>query len=357
MSAKYTREVTKIAKSRGWQVVRQGAHNQIILEYPPTKARTTILCTPSVRPPVRDLIRKFSAIETKSKNNITNEVVDWVCKKYGISSNGKGRLIYTMPEILKGYPGMDDPAKVGAIRRAFSHSDRVWMTTFSTRGTGGTPTERLVLGSNAILSPEELALVQSVPQVNDIIQGQKSVNEMLADMRVFLRDRGWVERAGGTWSFPEKALYGLRAPDAYLKAQGMPVTVQEPEPESDPIHPTWEEQRAADEELARERAGVLSDDEKEWLNPDHGVVPVEGEEPAEALPSVEEQNEKAAEVIGLPVALVTALRDYLKIDNKNTIAGLDMVREAMSAAARAHNALGKALEDLGEAIDLVKAEG
>lgn len=347
MSAKYDREVTSLAKRRGWNFVRTGAHNQLILEHPPTGARATILCTPRTRPPVRDLVKKLAMMERSSAIKTQSEVLSWICDRYGLTDPAGSveihdSLVTIVSEFLGRKPTQNEESR---IRRAITSSDRVWMMGQSTRGTTNNPTPRLILGPRAALSGEQMAAVQQWPQVNGVLPGQLSVEENRQQMVKFVIDRGWIERKSGTFTHLATNQHSLRIREAFAAAQNMAVVTngKHEEPEL-----------AATATVAEPWVDPNAPEEAQTWAEEHGVVPVQGEEP---VPSIAEQNVKAAETIGLPVELVTALRDYLKIDNKNVLTGMDMVREALGAAAKAHSNLGIALEDLGTAIDLIKVEG
>lgn len=344
MTAKYEKQILKLAVDRGWQVVRKGGHNQIIIEFPRTGARTYLWASPRTRPSPRQMMAKLVGLENSTSTKIGNDILEWVCDRYGIPEDGAGVVTSNYTDIIREYLGRDpkDKREGDRLKNALTSSSRVFLLGIADRGTGA-KTPRLFLGKNATLNDEQLGQVRSWPQVNKVFDDLPSVTERLAEMNEFILSRGFIRLKSGYYSHKGKGLVGIGLSAAFDAAQEMPE-VKAPEPEAPPV--SIPEPEMAPPEPANVTTAGNTD----------GIVVVNGEPGVHTTKWLEE-NEKAAASAGMPVELVAMLREHLKIDNTNVLVGMDMVREAMQASIASAESLVRSLMELDAAIELIKVEG
>lgn len=336
MTAKYEKQILKLATDRGWQTVRRGGHNQIIIEYPKTGARMYLWSTPKTRPSPAQLMAKMVGLERSTRTKDQNDLLEWICDRYGIPADGSKIVEEPLTIIVNEFLGREpkDKREGDRYKNAIAHSPRVWLTSIAERG-ANSHTPRLFLGRDAVLSPEQLEMVRSWPQVNKVFDDLPGPQERLNQMTAFAESRGFFRTNNRNLGLPGKeGRWSIRA--AYELAEKMPeitdqqVPVTAPEP-------------------------VVAPTPADRQPPADGIVVVDGEPPVHTEKWLEE-NQKAAATVGLPVELVAMLREALKIDNGNVISGMDMVRDALGSAIDAATVMVKSLEDLDAAIELIKVE-
>lgn len=359
ITAKYEKQILKIATDRGWTFIRKGGHNQSILEYPETGARMYLYESPRTRPSPSQIVTKMASLERSTRTKTLNQLMEWVCNRYGIPADGGKVVIDNLSQITREYLGREpkDKQEGDRYKNALTHSDRVWLVGLSDRGHGAS-TPRLILGPDAVLTEEQLETVRSYPQVNGVFTDLPTVTERLAEMHAFVESRGFTRKKSGAYSHRGKGVHSLSVQKAFEMAQGMPEVINEPQaaPEPAEVAPT-EPYADPNEGVAKVSVHIdTPEDIDESNGAKDGIVVVEGEPGVHTTRWLEE-NEQAAKTVGLPVELVAMLREALKIDNGNVISGLDMVRDALTASIDAATVLVKSLEDLDTAIELIKVEG
>lgn len=178
MSTKFQKEVLDKAKPKGWSVLRTGGHNQSILVHTATGARMTLWSTPRSQPSVVQALNKMSGLVASKRTRRQREAVEWLCSHYAIKAD-EGRVLATNLMVLgrlyaqhMRIPTAEVESFAKNASNDWSGSDRIWLMEPGKRGgAGNTPvTQRLICGGMYLLSHEEQQIVESVHQVNGVIQ-------------------------------------------------------------------------------------------------------------------------------------------------------------------------------------------
>lgn len=356
MSQKFQKEVLSLAKKRGWTLVRKGGHEQTILEYHGGQ-RTTIWATPRSSPSLHQITVKLAALEIRSRNQQLDAALDYLCDLHGVGPDDAKLVEFMLKPMIRQFLGDAAPDRdVGTLASAVAKCDRVFLAGFSVRGSAGPHrTPRILLGKDAVLTADQIKLVEAFPQVNSVIIGGQTGKEARERITTFLRQRGWSPNKNTTWTHRERGMYGYRFDKAFAVSQKFPIV-----------------------DAVTQTNGDVATLSKiaERIAKDHGVVPVQGEQPSPALPEKAwpgtpalvpnldgpgDSGPDALELMrtgqaprpdplaGMPEELAAGLRAFLKIDNKNVLSGLDLVYESLGTAEAA-------LAELRGALDLIKIE-
>lgn len=292
-NTKLQREVLDKAKSRGWTVLRTGAHNQSILVHPPTGARMTLWSSPRSTPSVKQIVTRMAGLERSTRLKRQRDILNWVCAHYGIGDT-EGRVVKcSLKQLAEQYLGKRGSRSEAEYHRAtqnaagdLASSDRVWLMEKGRKGEGQM-TLRLICGGQYLMTHAEQELVESVHQVNGVFFEEKR--------------NGVVPVEGET--------------EPAFKTEPLPlVRLAEPT-------------QAQQEQSARVAKTVER---------------IYGEE-------------TRGKSIDLPQDLADALRAHLGIDNSETIEGLAMVEEALTNLERHMTTVVPVLiEEVREALSLVR---